>query len=240
MDSLGGNSKTTLIITVSPSLYNESETINSLRFGEIARKIKNSPIVNIEQTVDQLKALLLKAEQELEVYKKKASYYEELLRNNRVNYEGQTDDVDLEKNEKENEKQNIEIDQDLIVRYRQQIYEFEEEIKEKNENIKFYNRKYIAMKNKCVNYMNELNLIQKQNKNMIERLAMSTIRIQNQDQKVEQHKKQVREAEEERDKLERESQDIKKKSDQLCENKYQLEMFLEELTKSLKEKERQK
>jgi len=40
----------------------------------------------------------------LEVYKKKASYYEELLRNNRVNYEGQTDDVDLEKNEKENEK----------------------------------------------------------------------------------------------------------------------------------------
>lgn len=37
MDSLGGNSKTTLIITASPSIYNETETINSLRFGEIAR-----------------------------------------------------------------------------------------------------------------------------------------------------------------------------------------------------------
>jgi len=37
MDSLGGNSKTTVIINASPSIYNESETISSLRFGEIAR-----------------------------------------------------------------------------------------------------------------------------------------------------------------------------------------------------------
>jgi len=37
MDSLGGNSKTTVIITASPSIYNEAETISSLRFGEITR-----------------------------------------------------------------------------------------------------------------------------------------------------------------------------------------------------------
>ena len=32
-ESLGGNSKTHLIITCSPSLINESETISTLRFG---------------------------------------------------------------------------------------------------------------------------------------------------------------------------------------------------------------
>lgn len=35
-DSLGGNSKTTLIICASPSQYNESETISTMRFGEMA------------------------------------------------------------------------------------------------------------------------------------------------------------------------------------------------------------
>lgn len=32
-ESLGGNSKTSLIITCSPSIFNEKETISTLRFG---------------------------------------------------------------------------------------------------------------------------------------------------------------------------------------------------------------
>jgi kinesin family protein 5 len=32
-ESLGGNSKTSLIITASPSIFNEAETISTLRFG---------------------------------------------------------------------------------------------------------------------------------------------------------------------------------------------------------------
>ncbi len=32
-ESLGGNAKTALIITCSPSVYNESETLSTLRFG---------------------------------------------------------------------------------------------------------------------------------------------------------------------------------------------------------------
>jgi kinesin family protein 5 len=51
-DSLGGNSKTTLIICCSPSLYNESETISTLRFGMTAKTIKNTPKINIEITVE--------------------------------------------------------------------------------------------------------------------------------------------------------------------------------------------
>ena len=64
-DSLGGNSKTALIITASPSAYNEAETISTLRFGIRAKAIKNKPVVNKEYTVAELKLLLSKAESEL-------------------------------------------------------------------------------------------------------------------------------------------------------------------------------
>ena len=64
-DSLGGNSKTSLIITCSPSPYNEAETIGTLRFGMRAKSIKNTPKINREYTVAELKALLAKCREEL-------------------------------------------------------------------------------------------------------------------------------------------------------------------------------
>ena len=42
-DSLGGNSKTNLIINISPSSNNFSESLSSLRFGMRAKQIKNKP-----------------------------------------------------------------------------------------------------------------------------------------------------------------------------------------------------
>ncbi|OMJ92148.1 hypothetical protein SteCoe_5137 [Stentor coeruleus] len=65
-DSLGGNSKTSLIVTCSPSPYNEAETISSLRFGIRAKAIKNKPKVNREHTVAELKLLLAKCQEEVE------------------------------------------------------------------------------------------------------------------------------------------------------------------------------
>lgn len=41
-DSLGGNSKTCLIITCSPDPSNDQETLNTLDFGSCAREIKNN------------------------------------------------------------------------------------------------------------------------------------------------------------------------------------------------------
>lgn len=64
-DSLGGNAKTALIITCSPSGFNEAETLGTLRFGIRAKSIKNKPKVNREYTVAELKLLLSKAEAEL-------------------------------------------------------------------------------------------------------------------------------------------------------------------------------
>jgi len=64
-DSLGGNAKTCLIITCSPSAYNEAETISTLRFGMRAKSIKNNAKVNREQTVAELKLILSKVEFEI-------------------------------------------------------------------------------------------------------------------------------------------------------------------------------
>ena len=60
-ESLGGNSKTCLIITCSPSVFNEAETISTLRFGARAKKIKNRPKINKELSIAELKNMLLKA-----------------------------------------------------------------------------------------------------------------------------------------------------------------------------------
>jgi kinesin family protein 5 len=61
-ESLGGNSRTTLIINCSPSSYNDSETLSTLRFGMRAKSIKNKAKVNAELSPAELKAMLKKAQ----------------------------------------------------------------------------------------------------------------------------------------------------------------------------------
>ena len=76
-ESLGGNSKTSLIVTCSPHPNNMAETISSLRFGISAKKIKNTPKINKELTVPELLTLLDRAEKEMLVKDK----YIEFLKN---------------------------------------------------------------------------------------------------------------------------------------------------------------
>lgn len=61
-ESLGGNSRTALIINVSPSSYNTPETISTLRFGTRAKSIKNKAVVNEQRSVEEYKILLANAE----------------------------------------------------------------------------------------------------------------------------------------------------------------------------------
>ncbi|PNY29373.1 Kinesin-like protein [Tolypocladium capitatum] len=61
-ESLGGNSRTTLIINCSPSSYNDAETLGTLRFGTRAKSIKNKAKVNAELSPAELKLLLKKAQ----------------------------------------------------------------------------------------------------------------------------------------------------------------------------------
>ncbi|XP_069468552.1 chromosome-associated kinesin KIF4A isoform X2 [Ambystoma mexicanum] len=70
-DSLGGNSHTLMIACVSPADSNMEETLNTLRYADRARQIKNKPVINIDpqsaelqrlkQQVQELQVLLLQA-----------------------------------------------------------------------------------------------------------------------------------------------------------------------------------
>ena len=48
-ESIGGNAKTSLIVTISPSGYNTEETLSSLNFGLRAMKVQNKPVINKTQ-----------------------------------------------------------------------------------------------------------------------------------------------------------------------------------------------
>lgn len=67
-ESLGGNSRTTLIINCSPSSYNDAETLSTLRFGMRAKAIKNKAKVNAEISPAELKALLKKAQSQITTF----------------------------------------------------------------------------------------------------------------------------------------------------------------------------
>ncbi|KAJ5116989.1 hypothetical protein N7456_001337 [Penicillium angulare] len=67
-ESLGGNSRTTLIINCSPSSYNDAETISTLRFGVRAKAIKNKAKVNAELSPAEMKQLLRKAQTQMTTF----------------------------------------------------------------------------------------------------------------------------------------------------------------------------
>jgi kinesin family member 5 len=69
-ESLGGNSRTTLIINCSPSSYNDSETVSTLRFGMRAKAIKNKAKINAELSPAELKRQLKIAQNQVLSFEK--------------------------------------------------------------------------------------------------------------------------------------------------------------------------
>ena len=83
-ESIGGNSKTRLIITCSPSAFNEQETLSTLRFGNRAKKIKNKPIINKEVTVAELKLEVDKLEKLLLICNARVTHLDGFIKNNNL------------------------------------------------------------------------------------------------------------------------------------------------------------
>lgn len=65
MESLGGNSRTTLIICCAPEQRHLPETLTTLRFGERAKKIQNYAKVNEELSIEDYKVMLQTAKKEI-------------------------------------------------------------------------------------------------------------------------------------------------------------------------------
>ena len=54
---MGGNSHTWMIACVSPADSNMEETLNTLRYADRARKVKNKPVVNVDPQAAELASL---------------------------------------------------------------------------------------------------------------------------------------------------------------------------------------
>ena len=109
-ESLGGNSKTCLIITCSPSIYNESESLSTLRFGERAKKIKNKPKINKEITVAELQKLVTQLKENLKKADARISQLENYIRQNGLSvpasdYKKEEDEEEKRKREEKEEKE---------------------------------------------------------------------------------------------------------------------------------------
>lgn len=79
-ESLGGNFKTTLIVNCSPHPRNAEDTLNTLKFAQRAKTIKNKVHLNIKKSaeaylkiIDELKIQLRQAYEEAEFWKSKVS-----------------------------------------------------------------------------------------------------------------------------------------------------------------------
>ena len=108
-ESLGGNSKTCLIITCSPSIYNESESLSTLRFGERAKKIKNKPKINKEITVAELQKLVTQLKDSLKKADARIVQLENFIRQNGLtvpesDYKQQEDEEEKKKQKEERDK----------------------------------------------------------------------------------------------------------------------------------------
>ena len=78
-DSLGGNCKTTMIATISPSEDAFSESLSTLYFAQRAKKIKNRPVIN--EDVNN-RALIRKYENELKNLRNELELKNKMLKNN--------------------------------------------------------------------------------------------------------------------------------------------------------------
>jgi kinesin family protein 5 len=72
-DSLGGNYKTTLIVTCSPHAYHYEESISTLKFAQRAKKIKNKARINIKHSNEKLESMLSNLAKELKQAKEEIS-----------------------------------------------------------------------------------------------------------------------------------------------------------------------
>jgi kinesin family protein 5 len=112
-DSLGGNSKTSLIVTASPSLINSEETLSTCRFGMTAKTIKNNAKINKEFTVAELKLLLEKMEIEVAKKNQLIAFYLKLLNGNNIEIPV-TDLTTVPYKKTQHEEENVEGEEEAL------------------------------------------------------------------------------------------------------------------------------
>ena len=60
-NSFGGNSRTAVIVNIAPTAFCGRESLSTLRFGDRASSVKNTPVANEKRSVEELRRLVAEA-----------------------------------------------------------------------------------------------------------------------------------------------------------------------------------
>lgn len=247
-ESLGGNARTTLIITCSPSPYNEAETISTLRFGVRAKSIKNKPKINRELTVAELQILLAKAEKTIEEKDQRIKQLEEYIKN-LGNAVPEVANVIIEKEEDDYEATTEESKADMekmsenalelssptkykaeeIEGFLEKIKNLEKELEHERNNVKTQTEKLNTLR-KDFSLLNAKSLTQeKENEALIHKLAELTMSLQSNEEILKEKDDKI-------EQLDALKQAFITEIDSLKESKNHLIVTLEEKNKELETK----
>ena len=156
-----GNYKTSLIITCSPSIFNQEITLQFLRFGEKMKKIKNNAEKNEEVSYNKLKKQLLDAKEEIQNLKnlmnKENNKKNDIIKNNKDLSFDEIFKSILDNINKENKEKLDEQLYNLKDKYNSDIDSLNKKIDDLEQKIKFNN----DIKNKL-----QKNIIIQQTKNL--------------------------------------------------------------------------
>ena len=165
-DSLGGNCKTTMIATISPSEDAFSESLSTLYFAQRAKKIKNRPIIN--EDVNN-RALIRKYENELKNLRSELELKNKMLKNNGLVMQLQ-EEKEQALMDKNNALQELEIASKKYIIEREEKLKLEKKIQMMSEQMITGGHKKIeetpqfqnALKNQIKLYENKIIEIEKQ------------------------------------------------------------------------------
>ena len=177
-ESLGGNAKTSLIVTISPSGYNSEETLSSLNFGLRAMKVQNKPTIN---KTEDYQAMCFKLQEEydklMEQYSKLRIEYDKVCDENEKLKSGEMF-LNMQKNSikqqiKNNENEDMEkikkkFEKDMInlEKYYNEVMKNKEE--ENNKMMKEIDNALFKKDNKIQNLSDKLSEYELKIKNIIE------------------------------------------------------------------------
>lgn len=148
--------------------------------------------------MEQLSHLLAIAEQKILHLTGEVEYYQKILKDNNITYakyKYNEKEEGMEKEEQEDSqihqqlKRQKTIDDQKINQYQQQINSFQDEISRKNENLKVFNKKFITVKTKAGNMYNEIGMLNKQNEELIEKMAVMSMKVQRQEEELKTDKR---------------------------------------------------
>ncbi|EAR95613.3 kinesin motor catalytic domain protein (macronuclear) [Tetrahymena thermophila SB210] len=223
-ESIGGNSKTTLIVTCSPSPFNDLETLSTLRFGIRAKAIKNKAKVNREVTVAELQVLLAKIEKQLEEKTRRVAQLEDYIQQlgsqlpsetNLNQQEDQTQIIDSQEEIPQNPAQisNIEeivrsklSDEDLKMQHnlQEQITQLQEVLEIEKNNVTVQTEKLSILRKEFTKITAKCMTLEKENENLVQRLANLNLQVseeklvnENKDKEIDQiHEENLKQREE--------------------------------------------